>query len=462
MNHYNPFLFCLLTFVLSLATAGAQQTNNVPTEAAVPLPRLRAEGQKFVGPDGTPVKLNGVNLGNWLLVEPGVFGGGMGQFPDQYTLFKTLRDRFGEREGNRLIEVYRDNFITERDFAEARRFNINLLRVGFDYSVFEDDAQPMQLRENAFRHTDKALQLAEKYGMYVLFDLHGAQEQQIAGRQSGRANHNRFWKDPKAQERSLWLWQQIVTRYKGRTNVLGYEALNEPWGGGQKALRDYCLTWYKTVRPLDPETILVLPGGKNEISFYGVPSENGWENVAFDMHFYPGLFGQGTQGPDIHRTFLTEDMKTWRATMSRMNAPLIIGETKVVYRGPGTAEMTRRYLDAYSAEGWAMIQWTWKELSPQSASPTSRWMLATNAQDWPALDLRTSTQQEIEAFFRSLSTMPLRFDEEMRHWLTTAEKPSPLEPAAPAPPVVTPAAAPGKPSEPVFADGEQVEVAYRD
>jgi endoglucanase len=185
------------------------------------------------------------------------------------------------------------------------------------------------------------------------------------------------------------------------------------------------------LRPLDPETILVFPGGKNEIDFYGVPSENGWENVAFDMHFYPGMFGHGTQGPDIHRTFLTEDLKKWRATMSRMNAPQIIGEIRVIFGGPGTAEMTRRYLDAFSAEGWAMIQWTWKELAPQSGSPTGSWRLATNAQDWPRLDLKTSTQQEIEVFFRSLSTMPLRFDEEMRHWLTTAEKPSPLESAAP-------------------------------
>ncbi|HTL30452.1 MAG TPA: hypothetical protein VL282_14570, partial [Tepidisphaeraceae bacterium] len=58
--------------------------------------------------------------------------------------------------------------------------------------------------------------------------------------------------------------------------------------------------------------------------------------------------------------------------------------------------------------------------------PTGNWMLATNAEDLPPLDYRTSSAEELETFFRSLSTMPLRIDEQLLHWSTTTESPSPL------------------------------------
>src|SRR5581483_6892161 len=77
--------------------------------AAADLPRLRVEDGKIVSADGPAPFLHGVNLGNWLLLEPGALGGAFGQFPDQYTLFSVLRDRFGEAERWRLIELYRDS-----------------------------------------------------------------------------------------------------------------------------------------------------------------------------------------------------------------------------------------------------------------------------------------------------------------------------------------------------------------
>ena len=84
----------------------------------------------------------------------------------------------------------------------------------------------MRLKADAFRYTDRALGWAKKHGMYVLFDLHGAQERQVDGKQSGQVGYNRFWDDPKAQERSLWLWKQIAARYKGEPNV--FARLREP------------------------------------------------------------------------------------------------------------------------------------------------------------------------------------------------------------------------------------------
>jgi glucan 1,3-beta-glucosidase len=422
------FIRALIAFGSSLfLLTGCHATKQPVTSKTSTLPRLHIEKQRVVDPSGHEVTLRGVNLGNWLLIEPGGFHGALGHFPDQHTLFTTLQDRFGTNEAERLIAVYRDNFITERDIDEIQRFGFNFLRVGFDYSIFEDDARPMQLKADAFRYTDRALEWAKAHRMYVLFDLHGAPERQVDGKQSGRVGYNRFWDDPQAQERSLWLWKQIVERYRGQPNVFGYEALNEPWGKTKAALRDYCARWYDVVRPIDREAILVFPGWFNDVNFYGAPADNGWSNVIFDMHFYPGQFRWGTPGPATSAQFLKHGLADWRRRLDLINATMMIGEMKVVYPQPGSAEMTRRFFDYFAREGWPITLWTWKELRPKTGSPTGDWMIATNAEDLPRLNYRTSSAHELEHFFRSLSTMPLRIDEELLHWLTTDEKPAPLE-----------------------------------
>jgi glucan 1,3-beta-glucosidase len=421
------FIRTLIAFGSSLFFLTGCQTAKQPVSAkSATLPRLHIEKQRVVDSSGREVTLRGVNLGNWLLIEPGALRGTLGHFPDQHTLFTTLYDRFGSDEAERLINIYRDNFITERDIEMIDRFGFNFLRVGFDYSIFEDDARPMQLKPDCFRYTDRVLEWAKKNCMYVLFDLHGAQERQVDGKQSGRVGYNRFWDDPKAQERSLWLWKQIAERYRGEANIFGYEALNEPWGKNKAALREYCVRWYDVMRPIDREAVLVFPGWFNDVNFYGAPAKNGWSNVIFDMHFYPGQFRWGTPGPETSVKFLQHGLADWRRRLDQISATMMVGEMKVVYKQPGSAEMTRRFFDYFAREGWPVTLWTWKELRPHAASPTGDWMIATNAANLPKLDYQTSSSEEIEAFFNSLSSVRLRIDEELLHWLTTEEKPAPL------------------------------------
>ena len=112
--------------------------------------------------------------------------------------------------------------------------------------------------------------------------------------------------------------------------------------------------------------------------------------------------------------------------MKRLDAPLLVGEINVVGKSAGGGEMTRRYYDYFAREGWAATLWTWKELRPEGGLHANMWMLVTNRDPLPRLDFQTSSKQEIEAVFRSLSTMPMAVDEDLRHWLTTDQQPAPL------------------------------------
>ena len=400
--------------------------------AADAQPRLHVDGAHIVDPAGKPVVLRGVNLGNWLLIEPGVFNGAAGRFDDQDTLFQTLRDRFGEDERRRLINLYRDNFISARDFDKVAKFKFNLVRVGFDYDLMEDDSAPMKLRPDAFKYLDFAVDQARQRGIYVMFDLHGAQGRTENGKQSGRNGPAEFWDNAEDQKRALWLWTEVAKHFKGDTTVLGFEALNEPWGKTPAALRDFCARWYAAIRAVDADAITCFPGWTNDLKFYGNPHENGWTNTIFDMHFYPGLFGKNPPTLQTNINFYTKGLAGWKKYMTSINAPLIVGEINVVYKSAGGGEMIRRYYDSFAEQGWAVTYWTLKELQPAGGVTDAMWKLTTNAENLKTVDIHTSSKEEIETFFKSMSTIPLATDEDVLHWLTTDEKPGPLPTSQPA------------------------------
>ncbi|RYG74570.1 hypothetical protein EON77_11780, partial [bacterium] len=401
---------------------------------AAELPALRIDGNRIVDAAGTPVTLRGVNLGNWLMIETGNFGGTLGDVKDQHAVFTALRDRFGEAERRRLIGIYRDHYITARDFDAVKRFDFNLVRVGLDYELFEDDERPMRLRDDAFKYLDFAVREAKARGIYVWFDLHRAQEHQVNGRQGGREGYTRFWADESARERSLWLWEQIAERYKDEPAVFGYEPLNEPFSAKPDQLRDYCAKWYERIRKVDAKKVVLMPNIQpDRIDFYGKPKENGWTNAMFDLHFYPGSFDRVTATqpatPRVNTRFLTERLPQWSARMREIGAPLAIGEMNVVFKGAGGGEMIRRWYDYAAREGWPITIWTLKELTASGGAHERMWMITTNAGPLAKVDIHTAPKEAIEAYFRGMSTMPLMDDPDTLHWLTTKDAPRPLTPA---------------------------------
>ena len=56
------------------------------------------------------------------------------------------------------MELYRQNWITDRDFKIVRSFGFNVVRVPFNYTLLEDDERPMQLKPDAFKWLDACAQ----------------------------------------------------------------------------------------------------------------------------------------------------------------------------------------------------------------------------------------------------------------------------------------------------------------
>lgn len=396
----------------------------VPEEAVEtgPFSFLRAEGTRIVDEAGRPVVLKGCNLGNWFLLEMWMFD--LEGVRDQYEFEAILSKRFGVDEKDRLMELYREHWITARDFEIIRSFGFNVVRLPFHYSLLEDDAQPLHLKENAFAWLDRAVKMAEDAGLYVILDMHGVPGGQSVDHTTGRADQNLLWNSDEYRTRTAWLWKAIALHYRKARNIAAYDLINEPFGDYKtsdhvKPLVELSDVIYKAIRAVDKDHLIFFAGTTKGIDFYGTPAEHGWENVGFTEHFYPGLFWNGDPTPKTHGLFIAQRIPWQKTYMEKVQAPLLIGEFNVVLQKAGGPPLMRRYYDIYASNGWAATMWSYKLWKKAPGIGPDSWSMVKNKTAQQPLAPGKMSKSEIEAYFRGFSTNECAVFEELREALTT-------------------------------------------
>lgn len=414
----------------ALLLAGAAQAQGA-------LPMLHTEGTRWLTADGAQPALRGVNLGNYLIQEFWMMGQESKAVDDQCKLEAVLDQRFGYAERQRLYTLFRDNWITERDWDMLATLNLNLVRLPFIYSVVEDERHPRQLRADAWKYLDNAIAQAEKRGMYVILDLHGAVGSQGWEHHSGCAGRNRYWDTPDYQARTIWLWQQIAARYKDRGAVAGYSMLNEPWGTSPENMATVMRTLYQAIREVDQNHVIILPGHVKGIDAYGKPSEHGMRNVAFEMHPYPGHFGWGKPGLAVHKGWLQcmgdgDNVCKWKQKLADLDTAFFVGEFQPwAFMGPELGgQVLRVTYDTYVANGWASTAWAYKLVTNNGGQGEGTWGLVTNAPgaQIPRLDFSKASLAEIENLFRLFGTVPYEPQQTAIKWMNSPTSPTPFQP----------------------------------
>jgi endoglucanase len=401
-----------------------------------PTTMLKTVGMQWQSADGKQKLLKGVNLGNWLMQEFWMMGQGSNGIDDQCKLEATLDQRFGYVERQRLYRLFRQNWIGNRDWDMIEKFGFNVVRLPFIWSLIEDEKNPMHLRPDAWEMMDDALAQAEQRGIYVILDLHGAVGAQGWEHHSGCAGKNLYWSTPTFQERTTWLWTQIAARYKDRTVVAGYSLLNEPWGTSEANLAIEVKKLYEAVRSVDKNHVVILPGHSSGINAYGKPAEKGMSNVAFEMHFYPGLFGWGQIGLDVHKDWLycgssgNGGVCEWNNRLKELNAAFLVGEFQP-WTGQGLeqgAQITRVTYDVYANLGWAATSWSYKLITNSGGQGAGTWGLVTNAgnNSVPAVNFSTASLTEIETLFQQFGTVPYEPHQALMAWLNSSVAPNPF------------------------------------
>jgi len=350
---------------------------------------LHANGAKWAKASGNNVTLRGTNLGNWLVQEFWMMGQGGNGVTDQCTLENKLTERFGYDEKERLIKLFRDSWITERDWDQLQAFGFNIVRLPILWSVIEDEKNPKTLRADAWHYLDWSIDQAKKRGIYVILDLHGAVGGQTPNDHTGCAGQNKYWTDASYQDRTKWLWEQIATKYKDEPVVAAYDPLNEPWGSTPEDMATRVTELYDTIRKIDDKHIVILPSHYGSIDVYGDPAAKGMTNVAFELHPYPGLYGDRPNDTpyDIHRDWLrcgvtgTGGVCDWNTKITALKTPFLMGEFQP-WQSAGLdlgGKIGGATYDTFNGYGWAATSWAYKFVSAAGGQGKGTWGMVTNA-----------------------------------------------------------------------------------
>lgn len=281
--------------------------------AAAPLKMLCTQGPRIVDADGAPVTLRGCNIGSWMNMEYYLYG----IYGSEHILRRMGREILGEEKGRFLFDSMMDHFFNEDDVAYLKSIGNTALRLPMNYRHFEDEEHPGTYREEGFRRVDQVLDWCEKYGLYVILDMHA-----VPGCQSGNwcsdnaTGEAHFWHNEYFYRRFLRLWEEFARRYRGRSVVAGYNILNEPvtvdrignlpipvahdWD----ELNALHRRTVAAIRAIDPEHIIFLEGDQASSLFHGMEPPFA-ENLVYSSHnysfssgavtarFYPGLTPDG-------------------------------------------------------------------------------------------------------------------------------------------------------------------------
>jgi len=325
---------------------------------------IRAELAAEKGQDDLPVAKQqgwrGVNLGGWLLWEPGPCNQqplvkATGHVPpDEWTLCEELRTKFGPAEAARLVAQHRAEYITKKDFEEIAALGLNSVRLPFGYWVVVGPRPGEPYIGPCLEVMDNAFKWAEETGLQIVLSFHGTIGCQSNHQASGRSSDDwepRMW-DPHA---SLEVLRRVSARYGRRQSLGGITVVNEPSCHlPLDRLQRYYKNSYRAIRRSGvPDRVQVIfPVYQRWFrDFKGMfEAKQGYRNVVFDVHVYH-LFS-----PQWFRMSLASHLR-WAAAQGRWH------DAKEISRC-GERVIVSEWCMALPTWDWRnLVAWEWYHLT---------------------------------------------------------------------------------------------------
>jgi hypothetical protein len=261
----------------------------VPPAATARSKFVTTRGREFVTPDGRPLFLKGINLGNWLLPEGYMFKFKTASSP---RLISTVVNQLvGETEARRFWKAYRDHYVTAEDIRFIRQSGFNSVRVPFSYRLFVTEGEPVRLEGVGYELLDRVVGWCRREGLYVVLDMHGAPGGQTGDNIDDSWGYPFLFESAEAQELTVNIWRKLAARYRDETTVIGYDLLNEPIAHhfDTAHFNPQLEPLYKKIvagiREVDRNHVIFLGGAQWDTNFkvFGPPFDN---KLAYTFHKY--------------------------------------------------------------------------------------------------------------------------------------------------------------------------------
>lgn len=298
--------------------------------------------------------LRGVNLGGWLVLEPwltpSLFKGS--DAVDEYTYCQLHTKNLAN------LTKHREEFITERDFAWLHEHGVQAARLPVGYWLFGDELPYAA----TVTYVDKAFSWAEKHGLQIVVDLHGAPTSQNGKKHSGRVGATNW-----DSQRTLAVLIRIAERYGRHPALLGISLLNEPSPKlGKAALKSFYEQAYRELQSrVQKGTWIIFSDAFRPWWWRREFKQEDFPAMTIDYHHYQ-IYSWIDRLLPV-RCQLWRTRYTMAAKVRRMATrhPVAVGEWSLAFRGGKAVTPAQRQQYACAqqaafsrAEAWFF--WTYK------------------------------------------------------------------------------------------------------
>jgi len=379
------------TFLGAALAAAAAPAGVRAAPATSPAPRriLQAKGRRVFEGD-RPVRLRGVNLGGWMLIEDYMIG-----LPwTEWKIREQFRRVLGEAAAGAFFGAWAESYVTDADVAFLARQGLTFVRLPFNYRQLESDLAPGRWREDGFRLLDRAVSLCRAHGLWVLLDLHAAAGAQARDQNAGSAyGETYFWHQRAFMERTTALWAEIAGRYRDDPAVLGYNVLGEPVTDDVALLNEFYAATIRAIRAVDPAHLIVLDSNrwaKDVSSLHDRLFEDPQVVPALHHYYYDdALFPRldrypGTVDGRLCDRAALERTLDGKHDEGRIPRPVIAAEFGVTRSHPQPfpvqLAITRDLVSIFEEKEWGWALWSYKDLrdmgllTPRADTPWRRFI----------------------------------------------------------------------------------------
>jgi endoglycosylceramidase len=193
------------------------------------------------------------------------------------------------------------------------------------------------------------------------------------------ASWKNFWEYKEhqfLQDHYIRMWQKVASRFKDNPYVIGYDLMNEPWGGdlvrsfvtGDFERYDLAALYGRlipAIREVDPEKYIFFEPAPAPVTF-GAPSFLGRvrdarasQRLVYAPHMYPyGLHEGGNYNAKDRKNLQDWERERKKDQRTHQNAPLLCGEFGVSPSSQGYDEFLTEINNMFDRNQWHWAYWS--------------------------------------------------------------------------------------------------------